>query len=184
MRPRRSTSVISTNTSPAPEFASMPRCDMCQSPITPSAALYWHIGATLMRLASSRPLILYGENSALVMNDARWENSGGKRRIDGGAAASSQSRHRQRQRLRARDQRVDHEIFLGRVSLAADRADRADRRRSDARGEARIRAAAGELALDFQIEVPGAGGVVLEQTLVVRALDQRLELAGDLQGGT
>ena len=28
---------------------------------------YWHIGATTTRLASSRPLILYGENSALVM---------------------------------------------------------------------------------------------------------------------
>ena len=40
---------------------------MCQSPITPSCAEYWHIGATLMRLASSRPLILYGEKSALVM---------------------------------------------------------------------------------------------------------------------
>src|SRR2546423_7374880 len=46
--------------------------------MTPSAALYWHIGATLIRLVSSRPLILYGENSALVMNDARWKEEFGK----------------------------------------------------------------------------------------------------------
>src|SRR5436190_6111680 len=104
MRPRRSTSDISMKTSPAPEFASMPRWVMCQSPTTPSAALYWHIGATLMRLASSRPLILYGENSALVMSDARFGEFGKEACIDGGAAASSQSRDRQRQRLRARDE--------------------------------------------------------------------------------
>src|SRR3954463_46191 len=109
MRPRRSTSVISTNTRPAPEFASMPRCVMCQSPITPSAALYWHIGATVMRLVSSRPLILYGENSALVMNDAQWWGKLAKEAgIDGGGAPSSQSRDRESQRLRARHQRVDH----------------------------------------------------------------------------
>src|SRR5947209_4163871 len=148
MRPRRSTSVISTNTSPAPEFASMPRCVMCQSPITPSAALYWHIGATLMRLASSRPLILYGENSALVMKNARWEGFG-KGGIDGGATGSSQPRDCQCQCLCPRNEGVDHEIFLRRVRLAANRAHRADGRRADSGGEAGIRATAGELAVDL-----------------------------------
>src|SRR6188474_2978010 len=72
MRPRRSTPVASTTTSEAPEFASMPRWVTCQSVGMPSLALYWHIGATTMRLASSRPLILYGENSAL-MGLSEWE---------------------------------------------------------------------------------------------------------------
>src|SRR5688572_20635115 len=154
MRPRRSTSVISTNTSPAPEFANMPRCVMCQSPITPSTALYWHIGATLMRLASSRPLILYGENSALVMNDARWwESRGRKRRIDGDEARSSQSRNRQCESLRAGDERIDHKIFLRRVRLATDRADRANGRRADGCREAGIRTAAGEFTSDGEIEI-------------------------------
>ena len=46
---------------------------------------YWEIvndiGATVMRLTSSRPLILYGENSALVMNDC----SMGGRVLEGSA---------------------------------------------------------------------------------------------------
>src|SRR6185503_13478244 len=67
IRPRRSTPVASTTTSAAPEFASMPRCVMCHGLGTPSSAEYWHIGATTTRLASSRPLILYGEKSALVI---------------------------------------------------------------------------------------------------------------------
>src|SRR5947207_15368784 len=166
MRPRRSTSVISTNTSPAPEFASMPRWVMCQSPITPSTALYWHIGATVMRLTSSRPLILYGENSALVMNDCSMGGTGsaGRCGIDGGGAPSSQSRHGERQGLRARDERVDHHVFLRRVRLAADRTDRADGRRADARREARIGTAAGELALDFQIQIVCTSRVMVEQS--------------------
>src|SRR5688572_9970933 len=74
MRPRRSTPVASTTTSAAPEFASMPRCVVCHGLGTPSSAEYWHIGATTMRFASSSWLILYGENSALVMgDDARWD---------------------------------------------------------------------------------------------------------------
>src|SRR5487761_66358 len=67
MRPRRSTWVASTTTSPAPELASMPRWVTCQSVATPSAALYWHIGATTMRLGSSRSARRMGENRALVM---------------------------------------------------------------------------------------------------------------------
>src|SRR5215210_382860 len=182
IRPRRSTSVISTNTSPAPEFASMPRCVMCQSPITPSAALYWHIGATLMRLASSRPLILYGENSALVMNDARWWGECGKKRgINGGEAGSSQSRHRERQRLCARDERVDHQIFVRRMRLAAHRADRADRRRPDTGRKTGIRAAAGEFSLNLQRKIARAGRIVVQQALVLGTLDQRFELPRDLE---
>src|SRR5262249_37655494 len=42
----------------------------------------------------------------------------------------------ERQRLGARDDRVDLEILLGRMGAAADRADAADGRGADARGEA------------------------------------------------
>src|SRR5580704_3713493 len=43
----------------------MPRCVMCQSLPAPSSALYWHIGATTMRLASVRSASFMGENKAL-----------------------------------------------------------------------------------------------------------------------
>jgi hypothetical protein len=49
------------------EFASIPRCVMCQSFATPSSALYWHIGETTMRLARLRSASRNGEKSALVM---------------------------------------------------------------------------------------------------------------------
>src|SRR3954469_20585858 len=136
MRPRLSTSVISTNTSPAPEFASMPRCVMCQSPITPSAAEYWHIGATLMRLVSSRPLILNGVNRALMGLSGMDGDEGEMRVSNGGPERSSQPRYGQRQRLRARHQRVDHQILIRRVRLAADRPDRAHGRGAARGGEA------------------------------------------------
>src|ERR1043166_4954324 len=64
MRPWRSTWVASTITRPAPQFDSMPRCAMCQSVALPSSALYWHIGDTTMRLASSSGPSLIGENRA------------------------------------------------------------------------------------------------------------------------
>src|SRR3954453_8656495 len=131
MRPRRSTSVISTNTSPAPEFASMPRWVMCQSPITPSAAEYWHIGATLMRLASSRPLILNGVNRALMGLSGMDGDEGGTRVSNGGPARSSQPCNRERQGLRTRHERVDHEIFVRGMPFAADRPDRVDRGLAD-----------------------------------------------------
>src|SRR5208282_730840 len=67
MRPWRSTCVASTTSSPAPEFASMPRWVMCQSSATPSLALYWHIGETTMRFARLRSASCKGENRALVM---------------------------------------------------------------------------------------------------------------------
>src|SRR5581483_4275485 len=47
---------------PAPEFESMPRWLKCQSFMQPSSALYWHIGETTMRLASSTGPRLKGEN--------------------------------------------------------------------------------------------------------------------------
>src|SRR3954465_15013862 len=179
MRPRLSTSVISTNTSPAPEFASMPRCVMCQSPITPSAAEYWHIGATLMRLVSSRPLILNGVNRALMGLSGMDGDEGEMRVSNGGPERSSQPRYGQRQRLRARHQRVDHQILIRRVRLAADRPDRAHGRGAARGGEAVTRAAAAELAFDLEADVARATRIVLEQTLRIWRLDQRLELACD-----
>src|SRR5262249_26510675 len=70
MRPRRSMPVASTTTSAAPELASIPRWLMCQSEATPSSALYWHMGETTTRFASSRSASLMGENRALVMSHA------------------------------------------------------------------------------------------------------------------
>src|ERR1700730_8808462 len=43
---------------------------MCQSEATPSSALYWHIGETTTRFASSRSASRIGENRALVMSHA------------------------------------------------------------------------------------------------------------------
>src|ERR1700676_1918546 len=70
MRPRRSMPVASAMTSAAPELASMPRGLMCQSEATPSSALYWHMGETTTRFASSRSASRIGENRALVMSHA------------------------------------------------------------------------------------------------------------------
>ena len=47
---------------PAPDMARLPRCAMCQSVALPSTAEYWHIGETMMRLASSSLPIFTGEN--------------------------------------------------------------------------------------------------------------------------
>src|SRR3954452_16749700 len=79
MRPCRSTLVISEITRPAPELASIPRWVMCQSEATPSLALYWHIGETTTRFASSRPASRIGENRALVMSLAMSEDNEGSR---------------------------------------------------------------------------------------------------------
>src|SRR5262245_50330577 len=64
MRPCRSTCVASTTTMPAPELASIARCPRCQSVAEPSSELYWHIGATWMRLVISTEPSLMGEKSA------------------------------------------------------------------------------------------------------------------------
>src|SRR5277367_4864873 len=64
----------------------MPRLVICQSSATPSLALYWHIGETAMRLASSRSASFIGENRALVMADHML---GGGGRVSGSAAMPS-----------------------------------------------------------------------------------------------
>jgi hypothetical protein len=46
------TAVASTISIAAPESARWPRWMKCQSVADPSSALYWHIGAMMMRLAS------------------------------------------------------------------------------------------------------------------------------------
>src|ERR1044072_5756994 len=157
MRPHRSTPVASTTTSEAPEFASMPRCVVCHGLGTPSSALYWHIGETTMRLVSSSSLILYGENSALVMGLSDWKGVAWRgawvTTRNGERRRSSQPGDRQRERLRTRHERIHHHEFLRRVRLAADRTDRTDRRRPAPGGEARVGAAAGELAFHFQRKI-------------------------------
>ncbi len=50
IRPTAETWVASVNTIPAPPTAFAPRCCTCQSSPSPSSALYWHMGATTMRL--------------------------------------------------------------------------------------------------------------------------------------
>ncbi len=63
MRPRFSTAVASTNTTPAPPCANLPRCTRCQSVTCPSFAEYWHIGETTMRFLRETSLIFSGSNS-------------------------------------------------------------------------------------------------------------------------
>ena len=88
MRPRRSTSVISTVTMPAPDIASVIQCCRCQSDATPSSAEYWHMGATAMRFGNSRSPMRIGEKRWAVM-----AASGGTARappyLAGTAAAAS-----------------------------------------------------------------------------------------------
>src|SRR5947209_20480760 len=67
MRPAASTPVASIMTRPGPATASEPRCRMCQSVALPSIALYWHIGATTMRLGRVRPRNAIGVKSWLVI---------------------------------------------------------------------------------------------------------------------
>src|SRR6266404_6025614 len=55
MRPCGVTAVASTNTTPAPPAARLPKCTACQSLGWPSLEEYWHIGETQMRFASSTP---------------------------------------------------------------------------------------------------------------------------------
>src|SRR6185436_19504957 len=76
MRPGRSTWVASIMRRPAPEFASMPRCETCQSLATPSSALYWHIGEMTMRLSSERSASRSDENRAEAMGGQLSGESG------------------------------------------------------------------------------------------------------------
>ena len=61
----------------APDSASVLIWVKCQSLASPFSAEYWHIGATMMRLASLRSRSLIGENRALMGNilDGRKEMS-------------------------------------------------------------------------------------------------------------
>src|SRR5690349_13394343 len=69
MRPRSSTCVASTITSPTPDTANLPRCMRCQSVALPFSALYWHIGETTMRFASVNPRNVIGEKSPVDIDD-------------------------------------------------------------------------------------------------------------------
>ena len=66
MRPIASTAVASMQKIAAPDSASELMWVKCQSLASPSTDEYWHIGATMMRLASVRPRSLIGENRALM----------------------------------------------------------------------------------------------------------------------
>jgi len=57
----------------------------CQSEATPSSALYWHIGETTMRFASSRSASRMGENRGLVMSLGLIQK--GSEKIRNGAAS-------------------------------------------------------------------------------------------------
>src|ERR1700733_7774146 len=61
----------------APDSASVLMWVKCQSVASPFSAEYWHIGATMMRLASFRPRSSIGENRLLM-----WGNPKGGRRGD------------------------------------------------------------------------------------------------------
>src|SRR5215469_15826050 len=66
MRPIAETCVASVNTMPAPPMARAPRCCTCQSSPRPSVALYWHIGATTMRLRAVTERKVIGWNRSGV----------------------------------------------------------------------------------------------------------------------
>src|SRR6266550_112950 len=66
MRPIASTPVASMQNIAAPDSASVLTCVKCQSLASPFTEEYWHIGATMMRLGSSRPRSFIGENRALM----------------------------------------------------------------------------------------------------------------------
>ena len=55
MRPTASTCVASMQNIAAPDSARLLMCVKCQSLASPLTAEYWHIGETMMRLASARP---------------------------------------------------------------------------------------------------------------------------------
>src|SRR4029079_14677557 len=69
MRPVASTAVASMQKIEAPDSASELMWVKCQSLASPLTDEYWHIGATMMRLASVRPRSLIGVNKALMGGD-------------------------------------------------------------------------------------------------------------------
>ena len=66
IRPSGETAVASTISIAAPDSARWPRWIRCQSVAEPSSALYWHIGAMRMRLASRSSPIWKGSKSRLI----------------------------------------------------------------------------------------------------------------------
>ena len=66
MRPMASTAVASMQNIAAPDSARELIWVKCQSVAEPSTAEYWHIGATMMRLASFRSRNWIGEKSVLM----------------------------------------------------------------------------------------------------------------------
>jgi len=98
-----------------------------------------------------------GQNLEIISNlEARPQADGRARCVSGwthrpprGSLIHACPQDRERERLGARDDAVEFEIFLLGMSIAADGADAANRRRADARREAGIGAAAGEFALDI-----------------------------------
>src|SRR5215475_4742497 len=76
MRPMASTCVASMQNIAAPDSASELIWVKCQSLASPSSDEYWHIGETMMRLASFRSRNWIGEKSVL-MQDFRREGKAG-----------------------------------------------------------------------------------------------------------
>src|SRR5215218_4622321 len=76
MRPIGSTAVASMQNIAAPDSARLLMWVKCQSLASPFSDEYWHIGATMMRLASARPRSFIGENRPLVRGVSDREELG------------------------------------------------------------------------------------------------------------
>src|SRR5215469_9488336 len=77
MRPMASTWVASRQNIAAPDNDRLLMWVKCQSLAEPSSAEYWHIGDTMMRLASFRPRNSIGENRALMLGKSGAGGSAG-----------------------------------------------------------------------------------------------------------
>src|SRR5215468_3391039 len=76
MRPMASTWVASMQNIAAPDSASELIWVKCQSLASPSSDEYWHIGETMMRLASFRSRNWIGEKSVLMRISGKGEEAG------------------------------------------------------------------------------------------------------------
>ena len=77
MRPMASTWVASMQNIAAPDSASELIWVKCQSLASPFSDEYWHIGETMMRLASFRSRNWIGENRLLMRGFPIGRDSGG-----------------------------------------------------------------------------------------------------------
>jgi hypothetical protein len=127
--------------------------------------------ALLMDKAVGDEVGASGQNLEIISNlEARPQADGRARCVSGwthrpprGSIIHACPQYRERERLGARDDAVEFEIFLRGMGIAADRADAANRRRADARGEAGVGAAAGKFALDVgQAGIPGRRAIGVE----------------------